>query len=200
MPLAHPNLRDASRLMRLRGISQATIAAEVKTGRAYVSRVLCGYERAGRTWERIRAVLPADIVALLEAVPVPPGARPRRERSMSAIAIATRAKRGRPLPGDAAAALRFASVREAIAALPTFSRAPQGDKCAQASDHHTIPSRDRAQSGIIRDNAAASKVCPMSDLPGSATGSRPAESDSSPRQAVSPTAVAFTHWKQRKTA
>jgi hypothetical protein len=68
------NLREAYRLMHLRGITTDSLAAEVKTSRTFVSRVLCNYERHGGTWERIKAELIkldcADVVALLDRVPV----------------------------------------------------------------------------------------------------------------------------------
>ncbi len=67
-------LVEAYRLMRHRGITTTTLAAEVKTSRAFVSRVLCNYERHGGTWLRVRTALAehADIVALLDRVPVRP--------------------------------------------------------------------------------------------------------------------------------
>lgn len=63
------NLVEAYRLLHGRGLDTTTIAAAVHTSRAYVSRVLSGYERRGPTWRRIRDLLTPEEVALLEAVP-----------------------------------------------------------------------------------------------------------------------------------
>jgi hypothetical protein len=65
-------LARAYRLMHARGVTTTTLAEAIGTSRAYVSRVLTGHERYGRTWERVRALLTPDEVALLDSMALPP--------------------------------------------------------------------------------------------------------------------------------
>lgn len=89
MAWRNEHLREAIRVLRLRGITQQTLANAVHTSRPYVSRAMGNYERHGATWERIKAALIArecaDVVALLELVPSRPRQKTECRRQRSSV-------------------------------------------------------------------------------------------------------------------
>lgn len=102
------HLARVYRSLHARGLTTTTIADQLGTSRAYVSRVLSGYERYGRTWERIRSVLTAEEIALLEAMPLPD--KPSRAwAGLRRRSRTVRARRPRPEGVSAPAAASHAA-------------------------------------------------------------------------------------------
>lgn len=65
------HLAEAQRLMHLRGMSAATLAEELCSGRSHVTQVINGTRRRGNTWRRLRRHLEhtaPDVLSLLEQV------------------------------------------------------------------------------------------------------------------------------------
>jgi hypothetical protein len=66
-------LARAYRKMHAVGITTDSLATELLTARTYVSRVVGGYERRGKTWQRIQRILAErcpEALELLDAMDV----------------------------------------------------------------------------------------------------------------------------------
>lgn len=114
--LKDPHLAQAYRLLHARGESTTTLAAKAFTSRAHVSQVLNGQQRRGRSWERIKAHLTPEEIALLEQVPqVRP---PRRPPSMTPVALASRRYRARKARSSASAGTAVDGQTENISTRP----------------------------------------------------------------------------------
>ncbi|GHC01969.1 hypothetical protein [Cerasicoccus arenae] len=66
--LSDPHLRDAYRMLHARGVTSSTLAAQLGTSRAYVSRMLAGEQRRGGRWVELRRLLTARELELLDKV------------------------------------------------------------------------------------------------------------------------------------
>lgn len=84
MAIKHPHLAAFYRQIHARGLTTRAIADAIHSKHSYVQRVLCGIERKGNTWLRVKDLLRPDEIALLEQVPArdrPPQNPPPRRKT-----------------------------------------------------------------------------------------------------------------------
>lgn len=88
--LTHPSLMRAYRSLHHRGVTTTSLARDLGTSRAYVSRLMCGYNRRGHRWRRICELLTEQEREWLLDVPEkvdPHASIPRRPEPPPAVRI-----------------------------------------------------------------------------------------------------------------